>query len=173
MRPSPDPHHRILDDLANRFRSPLKRFFERRLQDRPDSDALVQGVFVRLTRQGQLCFIEHLDAYVFQIAANVLRDHARRWSVRFEESRAGELTDAEIEGGFSPERVLLGKEAVERLIAGLFELPEKTRVIFSLYHFDSVSQVEIARRLGMSISTVEKHMGRANAHLLGILGDPK
>ena len=173
MRPSPDPHHRILDDLANRFRSPLKRFFERRLKDRPDSDDLVQEVFVRLTRQGQLDSIEHLDAYVFQIAANVLRDHARRWSVRFEESHAGELDDAQIEGGFSPERVLLGKESVERLIAGLFELPEKTRVIFSLYHFDSVSQVEIARRLGMSISTVEKHMGRANAHLLGILGDPK
>jgi RNA polymerase sigma factor (sigma-70 family) len=173
MRSSPDPHHRILDELADRYRSPLKRFFERRLRDRPDSDDLVQEVFVRLTRQGQLESIEHLEAYVFQVAANVLRDHARRWSVRFEESHAGELNDSEIEGGFSPERVLLGKESVERLIAGLFELPEKTRVIFSLYHFDSVSQVEIARRLSMSISTVEKHMSRANAHLLALLGEAK
>jgi len=49
-------------------------------------------------------------------------------------------------------------------------LPEKTAVIFSLYHFESVPQVEIARRLGMSLSTVEKHMGRANAHLLERLG---
>jgi DNA-directed RNA polymerase specialized sigma24 family protein len=43
-------------------------------------------------------------------------------------------------------------------------------VIFSLYHFDSVPQVEIARRLSMSLSTVEKHMSRANAHLLQRLG---
>ena len=100
------------------------------------------------------------------MAANVLRDYARRWAVRAGEADHAQLDEAELEGGFSPERVLLGKEALETLIAALQELPEKTAVIFSLYHFDSVPQVEIARRLGMSLSTVEKHMSRANAHLL-------
>ncbi len=159
--------------LEARYRLPLRRFFERRLRSRPDPDDLVQEVFLRLLRQSARTDIQFLDGYVFQVAANVLRDHARRWAVRADEAQYAQLDEAEIEGGFSPERLLLGKEALERLIAALQELPEKTAVIFSLYHFDSVPQVEIARRLGMPISTVEKHMSRANAHLLARLGRPE
>jgi len=159
-----------LDQLAARYRLPLRRFFERRLRHRPDPDDLVQEVFVRLVRQGNMNAVQHLDGYVFQVAANVLRDHARRWSIRAEEAHHAQIEDVEPEGGFSPERVLLGQEALERLIAALQELPEKTQVIFARYHFDSVSQVDIARRLKISISTVEKHMSRANAHLLARLG---
>jgi RNA polymerase sigma-70 factor (ECF subfamily) len=159
-----------LQQLSARFRLPLRRFFERRLRNSPDPDDLVQEVFVRLVRQGTMSAIQHLDGYVFQVAANVLRDHARRWAVRAEEANHAQLEDIEIEGGFSPERVLLGEEALQRMVAALHELPEKTQAIFALYHIESVSQVEIARRLNLSVSTIEKHMGRANAHLLGRLG---
>lgn len=159
-----------LQELAGRYGGPLRRFFERRLQNKPDPDDLVQEVFVRLIRQGNVGTIEHLDGYVFQVAANVLRDHARRWAVRKEEVHHSLLDEDTLEGGFSPERVLLGTEALESLIAALYELPEKTRIIFALYHFESVPQVEIARRLGMSLSTLEKHMSRANLHLLERLG---
>ena len=156
--------------LEARYRLPLRRFFEKKLRNSPDPDDLVQEVFLRLVRQGNTDNIQFLDGYVFQVAANVLRDYARRWAVRAGEADHAQLDEAELEGGFSPERVLLGKEALETLIAALQELPEKTAVIFSLYHFDSVPQVEIARRLGMSLSTVEKHMSRANAYLLERLG---
>jgi RNA polymerase sigma factor (sigma-70 family) len=145
---------------------PLRRFFERRLRASPDPEDLVQEVFVRLVRQGDVNSIHHLDGYIFQVAANVLRDHARRWAVRDAERHHALLDDDALEGGFSPERVLLGQEAMECVIAALQELPEKTQVIFALYHFESVPQVEIAGRLNMSVSTVEKHMGRANVHLL-------
>jgi RNA polymerase sigma factor (sigma-70 family) len=159
-----------LKELEVRYRVPLRRFFARRLRNSPDPDDLVQEVFLRLVRQGRTDNIHFLDGYVFQIAANVLRDHARRWAVRAEEANHAQLDDTEIEGGFSPERVLLGKEALETLIAALHELPKKTAAIFSLYHFDSVPQVEIARRLAMPISTVEKHLSRANVYLLERLG---
>jgi RNA polymerase sigma factor (sigma-70 family) len=158
------------EQLAARYRVPLRRFFERRLRSSPDPDDLVQEVFVRLVRQGNMSAVEHLDGYVFQVAANVLRDHSRRWSVRVEEAHHAQLDDIDPEGGFSPERVLLGQEALERLIAALQELPEKTQVIFALYHFESVPQVDVARRLKMSVSTIEKHMSRANAYLLSRLG---
>ena len=140
------------------------------MRNSPDPDDLVQEVFLRLVRQGNTEGIQFLDGYVFQVAANVLRDHARRWAVRAGEANHEQLDDTVLEGGFSAERVILGKEALETLISALHELPERTAVIFSLYHFDSIPQVEIARRLGMSVSTVEKHMNRANVHLLERLG---
>lgn len=125
---------------------------------------------MRLVRQGNMDAVQHLDGYVFQVAANVLRDHSRRWSIRTEEAHYAQIEDVDPEGGFSPERVVLGQEALQRLIDALQELPEKTQVIFSLYHFESVPQVDVARRLKMSISTIEKHMNRANAYLLARLG---
>jgi len=149
----------------------LRRFFERRLRAGTDPEDLVQEVFMHLIRQGRIHDIRHLDGYVFQVAANVLRDHARRWSVRAQEANPDALDAEALEGGFSPERVLLGQEALEILIRALHELPEKTRAIFALYHFEAVSQVDIARRLDMPLSTVEKHMSRANLHLLKRLKD--
>lgn len=154
-----------LEALASKYRTPLLAFFQRRLRRGPDAEDLVHEVFVRLARQQDLEAIDHLDGYVFQTAANVLRDRARRLTVRAEPQVAEDFDPVD-EAGFSPERVLMGKETIERLIAALHELPETTRVVFSQYHFDQVPQVELARRLGLSLSTVEKHMARANAHLL-------
>jgi RNA polymerase sigma factor (sigma-70 family) len=155
-----------IEQLESRYRVPLRHFFERRLKARPDPEDLVQEVFIRLVRQSELSDVRHLDGYVFQIAANVLRDYARRWSIRVEEFRHSQLEDEVLEGGFSPERVVLGQEALEHTLAALQQLPEKTQLIFSLYHFESISQTDIARRLKVSLSTVEKHMNRANLHLL-------
>jgi RNA polymerase sigma factor (sigma-70 family) len=45
-------------------------------------------------------------------------------------------------------------------------LPERTRAVWVLYHFEDLPHAEIARRLGIAVSTIEKHMGRASTHLL-------
>jgi DNA-directed RNA polymerase specialized sigma24 family protein len=79
----------------------LRRFFERRMKASFETEDLAQEVFVRLIRQGNMNDIRHLDGYVFQIAANVLRDHARRWAVREEERFHAPLSDDLLEGGFS------------------------------------------------------------------------
>ena len=81
----------------------------------------------------------------------------------FEETSHGEVV-------LTPERVLMDKQALNQLIQGLYALPERTRHIFVLYHFENIRQTEIAARFDMPISTVEKHMARANNQLLKRLG---
>lgn len=153
------------DILADSYRTPLLRFFQRRVRPGEDADDLVQEVFSRLL-QHDLAAIDSLQAYVFQTAANVLRDRARRAGVRRVVVAAPDDFDAEDLAAFSPERVIAGREAVRLMITALHELPAPVRMAFSAYHFDGVSQVDIARRFGVSLSTVEKHMAKANAHLL-------
>ena len=51
------------------------------------------------------------------------------------------------------------------MVEALQELPERARTIFVLNRFEELSAAEIARRLGVSVSTVEKDMMRAIAHL--------
>lgn len=154
-----------LEAVAAEYRGPLLRFFQRRAEAAQDAEDLVQEVFSRLARQ-DLDLIENVQGYIFRIAANVLRDRARRASVRAVVIQTPEDFDMEDEGGFTPERILQGQEAVQIMVSALCELPDMVRMVFSQYHFDGVAQVDISRRLGLSLSTVEKHMAKANRHLL-------
>lgn len=159
----------MMDDLALRFREPLSRFFARRVASVEVED-LVSDVFVRLLRhQKSIAEIDYIERYVFKVAWDVLRDKHRRLSIRAIEVHEN-LADIAEEAAFPPDRILIGREMVERLSAVIEELPGKTRTIFLLYHFEGVPQVEIARSLVISLSSVEKHMASANAKILRKLG---
>jgi RNA polymerase sigma-70 factor (ECF subfamily) len=159
-----------LEGLTRRLRSPLRRFFAKRIGkgQREDIDDLVQEVFVRLAAEGRLDSVNGVEAYLFRTAANLLKDHHRR--LLSHEAGAHETyVDAlheEAAQTLSLERELLGREALEQLVAALFALPERTRMVWALYHFEDLAHQDIARRLGMARSTVEKHMSRASLHLL-------
>lgn len=157
--------HLRLKAVAVEFRGPLLRFFQRRAPAGEEAEDLVQEVFSRLARQ-DLATIENIQGYIFRIAANVLRDRARRAGARAILVHSPEGFDIEDERGFTPERILQGQEALQIMVSALYELPETVRMVFSQYHFDGVAQVDISRRLGLSLSTVEKHMAKANRHLL-------
>jgi len=154
-----------LDEVAAQYKTPLLRFFQRRVDRPEDADDLVQDVFSRLAAQ-DLATIANIHGYVFQVAANVLRDKARRASVRSIMTATPDGFDVEDEAGFTPERIMQSREALQMIVTALYELPQIVRMVFSLYHFDGIAQVEISRRMGLSLSTVEKHMAKANSHLL-------
>jgi RNA polymerase sigma factor (sigma-70 family) len=154
--------------LSRRFRGPLERFFEKRIGRRAEIDDLVQEVFLHLAGGGKIESVERPEAYLFKTAANVLNDRWRRLSARAAESH--EPYDEEVHGSaretLCPERALLGAQAVEQLVAALHDLPERTRAVWALYHLEDLTHNEIAKRLGITVSTIEKHIGRANGHLL-------
>lgn len=161
-----------IEALSQRLRSPLRRFFEKRLGSRNEEiDDLVQEVFLRLAASQEMRPGERLDGYVFRTAMNLLRDYLRRLAHRAAQAHEPyeEVLHGSVPEGVTPERELLGQEAVERLVAALYGLPERTRNIWVLYHFEDLSHREIAEQLGIAASTIEKHMSRANAHLLKYL----
>lgn len=164
-----DPQATLLVDLSRRYRSALWGFFEKRVRERSDLEDLVQEVFARLARRSDLGAIEQIEGYLFQTAANLLRDRARRLAVRGGDPESFE-EPAEQHEDITPERVLQGKETLERVILALHELPERTRAVFILHRFEELRYQEIARRLGISMSTVEKHMMKAIAHITRRLG---
>ncbi|MGE5567350.1 MAG: RNA polymerase sigma factor [Parcubacteria group bacterium] len=159
----------LLEVWSRRYRTALLSFFQRRMPAGADREDLVQEVFLRLARREDLAGVENIDGYLFQAAANVLTDWRRR-QVTHRAAAHDALSDAIEDVGFTAERVLLGKEAVRSMIAALTALPERTRAVFMLYHFQGMPHAEIARRLGIAVRTVEDHVARANAHLLKALG---
>ena len=160
-----DDEQALIARLDARYRSALASFFLKRLPQGEDVDDLVQEVFIKLART-ELAGVDRIDGYIFTTAANVLRDRLRRRS-----ARAGGRHDAFHEelhapsDEISPERVLLGKVQLQRVIAALEELPERTRRIFLMRRYDGLPHAEIAAREGLSQSGVRKHIVKAVAHL--------
>lgn len=150
-----------LVDLNARFARPLRSFFRKRAYNEQEADDLVQEVFVRLAAREPAASMEHAEAYIFQMAANLLRDRARRRATRTAADRDLTAGDANSFEEISPERVLLGKQRLALLERVLGELPERTRVVFLLHRFEELKYAEIARRLEISVSSVEKHMMEA------------
>jgi RNA polymerase sigma factor (sigma-70 family) len=149
--------------------APVRRwligFFQKRVRNSTDVEDLVQDVFARIVARDSSEQIEHLAGYIAKTAASVLNDQARRRSARRSDLHIS--FDAELHGDedFDPERVLSGKEELHAATAALLSLPERTRTVFVLRRLEGYRFRDIAERLGISVSAVEKHMVRAISHL--------
>lgn len=151
--------------LNRRWRPALMAFFLRRVRDHHEAEDLTQEVFLRLLGQGALGE-EPPDGYVFQVAANLLRDRARRIKVRADHRvMAGEIEDRGAES-LDPARITVGRDALAALAAGLETLPERTRTIFTLYRIESIGMDAIAESFGISKSAVKKQVMKAMAALM-------
>lgn len=159
---------RQLEDLCRRFRPALVAYFLRRVRDPAEAEDLAHDVFLRLAGI-PLEQLRSADAYVFQVAANLLKDRARRSKVRADHAAADTVADdpEELEArSLDPERIEAARRSLTALMARLRELPERTREIFILYRIENVARRDIAHAYDLSLSTVEKEIARATAHLM-------
>ncbi len=156
------------DDVAalyQRFRPALVRFFERRSFTPADAEDMTQEVFVKITRLDPSANIWQPEAFLFQIAANVLRDKLRRDTARHRDQHVE--FDGEVDSPEAPseESVYEGRESLQRLLAALGELTPKCRAMFILHKYEGLSYSEIASRYDVTVSAVEKHMINAMKYL--------
>lgn len=152
--------------LTAEYRPLLVRYFSRRLSEHGEVEDLVHEVLARLLGSGQLGALQNQRSYIFQTAQRVLIDWLRKRNthhVREHESFDPELHTIE---DFAADRVLSGRDELERAAAILEQLPERTRAIFLLRRLEGLRYAEIADRLGVSVSTVEKQMCLALNHLI-------
>lgn len=168
---SQTPLQPLLAKLAREFDPVLLQFFRRRVRDPLEAEDLTQEVYVRLIRRGNLHTLHEAKAYLFETAANVLRDRARRRKARHrdEEDEFDALLHGETE--FSSDEVLIGKETLTRVTRAILELPERARTIFVLRRLEGLAYKDIADRLNISLSLVEKEMRRAVAYLTQRMGE--
>jgi RNA polymerase sigma factor (sigma-70 family) len=150
------------------YRQPLIGYFTRRLKSPEEAEDLAHEVLVRLLRREETTEVKALGPFVFEVARNVLIDSLRRSRARCAMNHEP-LSDAIPDAACESERAIIAKDQVERVRTSLQELPDRTRSIFLLRRFEGMRQKEIAGSLGISLSTVEKHVRLAALHLEGCL----
>lgn len=160
----------LLAMLDARYRGPLMSFFLRRAGNRDDAEDLTQETFVRLLASSEAGRLENAEAFVFQVAMNLLRDRSRRLAVRghrlsLSDDETIHETIADLVEDRAAERVILGREELALALKALDELGERARDIFILARLENMKHRDIAALFGISVSTVEKHVMRATLHL--------
>lgn len=147
--------------LVQRFRTPLLRYFRRGVRVPEDAEDLTQEVFVRLLRRPDLDQVENIDGFLFVTAANLLKDYYRA-QARHGGAKVTSIDNVEVETlEPNPGQTVEDRDEIGVLLGAIEDLPPKCRAVFVLFRFEDVPQAEIARRMGITVSMVEKHIAAA------------
>ena len=138
----------------------LRAWLRRRRLEGLEIDDVIQETYTRLVAAESVAHIRDAKSYAFQIAGSVVVDHLRRLKV-VSITSVSDLDHLELPSEEpSPERQVIDREELHRLAQLIASLPGRVRDVFTLRRVYGLSQREVAERLGIAESTVEKHMAR-------------
>jgi RNA polymerase sigma factor (sigma-70 family) len=160
-------------DLKRLFlahRGEVQAYLAARLRDRDVAADLTQETFLRFAEQGAhqdaRAAVIHDRSYLYRTARNLAIDHLRRASRHPIDSMSPE-DFVEIPGDqLNPEEIAAARERLDRLRAAVQELPKRTRQIFVLHRIEGLTYDDVADRLGISQSSVQKHLAMALQHVM-------
>ncbi|WP_312594157.1 sigma-70 family RNA polymerase sigma factor [Comamonas terrigena] len=152
--------------VAHYYRE-LLRFLQGTVRDRDTAADLAQESYARvLAVQESGEPIAEPRALLYRTARNLVIDQYRRSEVRgtyaATEGEGDAATDAaDWTAGpeaLEPEVAAMSSQTVDALLAAIGELPLRCREAFILHKFDGLSQAEVARQMGISVTMVERHI---------------
>lgn len=125
-----------------------------------DIDEVIQESYARIWT-ADIAHILNARAYLFVTARHIVGEHVRRSRIVAIQLMADLEVLNIVDDGISADRCLSGREEIARLHHVIEKLPPKCRQAFKLKKFEELSQREIAMRMGVAESTVEKHLAKA------------
>ena len=139
----------------------LRAWLRRRRVEGLETDDIIQETYAVLAGLAGVEHIQSPRAYAFQTAQSVILRHLRRARiVRIDAIGDIDMLTTAVDEP-SPERQASARQELRRVTELIAELPTKCREAFTLRKIEGLSQREVAHRMGISESTVEKHIGRA------------
>lgn len=130
-----------------------------------DAEDLLQSAFLRLISYRHTAEVEKPEAFLVRTAINLGIDERRKLRHRLEIGGL-DLEALEIADQAPPaDEVFDARTRLEGVKIALQQLPPRTLEIFLLRRVDGLRHREIANRLGITVSAVEKHVARAALHV--------
>jgi RNA polymerase sigma-19 factor, ECF subfamily len=153
--------HREIQTLYSDHHGWLQSWLRKKLGCTHRAADLAQDTFMRLLAREAPVAIEEPRAFLTTVAGRALSNYRRR--ARLEQAYLDVLADVPEALAPSPEeRVILFETLLEidRLLEGL---PSQAKRAFLCAQVDGMTQADIAALLGISVSTVKRHLARAAA----------
>lgn len=138
----------------------LMRFLHRNWRNHDEVVDLRQEIYVRVYEAAAGRRPDSPKSFLFATARHLLADRIRRQRI-VSITAVGDLEQLNVlTDELEPGRWLGGRDALERLARALDRLPDRCRQVVWLRRVEDLPQKEIARRLGISEKTVEKHIAK-------------
>lgn len=148
----------------------LRNWLASKRLDSIDPDDVIQETYAILARLESVDTIRHPKAYMFKTAYSVILGQVRRANIisisTFDD--IGQLAGAD--EAPLPDVQISDRQELRRLSEAIDNLPPRCREVFVLRKIHDLEQREVARRLGISESTVEKQMQKSLYVLMTALG---
>lgn len=158
--------HNTPDGLMGAYlssREALVRFLTARTGSTNEAEDIVQDVYFKL-HSVDPAEIQNPTAFLYRLASNLFIDRLR--SARRREARddAYATSNTELSGGEmvaqmpNPEQIMDSRQRLQQLMLTVESLPPQCQRVFMLHKLEGLSYSEVALKLGISKSGVEKHM---------------
>lgn len=152
--------------LVGRYLGSLLGISRRMLRDDAEAEDVAQETLLRLWRSADLVTVGPggLQPWLRRVASNLCIDRIRT-------ARRETVTDELPEEATTPDqlRSLEEQELGARVDRALKALPERQRLALTLFHFEGMSQLEIAAVMDISDQAVESLLARARRTLKATL----
>ncbi|WP_434605370.1 RNA polymerase sigma factor [Pseudomonas sp. R1-7] len=152
-------------------RTPLLRTLERMVNNPSTAEDLLQETYLRVTRALSERTVDHLEPFVFQTARNLALDHLRARRIQSRtlvDDVPQDVVNNVIAPQSSAEDAAHAERMLERLNVSLQSLSPRQRQVFILSRLHGHSYQDIAQRLNVSLSTVQKELKLIMAICVGV-----
>jgi RNA polymerase sigma-70 factor (ECF subfamily) len=163
-----------LIDAYLRKRADLVRFFTLRTRSPAQAEDIVQDLYLKIQATEPPPDLQSPEAWLYRLGVNVMLDRMkqqRRQAARDESwgrEAAGPGAEHVAEEPAADD-VVASRQRLARLVAAVDELPPQVAAAFRLHKFEGLTHGEVAARLGVSRSAVEKYIMTALKTLMARL----
>jgi RNA polymerase sigma-70 factor (ECF subfamily) len=148
----------------------LRAWLARRPVAGLDIDDIVQETYSRLSLTASVEDIRNPRTYLITTARSVMLSHIRHARVVPMHSMTQLEAMDFVADEPDPETIAADRDELRRLAEAIGQLPPRTREVLVLRRVKGMSQREVAQKLGVAESTIEKQMSKGFSRLAEILG---
>ncbi|SAI46097.1 heme uptake RNA polymerase sigma-70 factor [Bordetella ansorpii] len=160
----------LLDYFTRRYAS-LKSSLTRRLGNADMASDALHDTWVRLQGMETLPERERPGAYLMRVALNIAVDGQRRETLYATGEEVESALNQHMDAAPGPARTAQARLDLGILLRQVEHMPERRRVILVMAHWEDLTREEIARRLKISVRTVDTELKRAHERLAEFFGE--
>ena len=138
--------------------TPLKAFISRFIRRPQDIDDIAQETFVRAFTAEQKGEIQHPKAYIYRVARNLAFETLQKKSTQLTSYIEDSCDLSLLQSGEDIEGAAIVMEKFGRVKTAIAEMPPQCQRVFIMHKVYGFKYKEISQQLGISVSTVEKHI---------------
>ena len=148
------------EDLYDSYAEDVYRFSLFLSRDSDEAKDITSETFIRVWVRKNTIRTETLKAYLIMIARNIFLEEQRKMK------RQVRLIDNHSDPTSSPENIVESRLYLSKIWENLNTLPEIDRTVFALRVINDLPYEEIARMVGLSITTAKVKVHRIRKKLL-------